>query len=89
MNRSTSLDRLNLDDKLSIDYQIRPKSVSEGLAAESYWDGLLTNDGSAFLSDGMGQYRLIDGLQETRPKLLVNLQTAIDRNCGQLLEVTH
>ena len=89
MNRCGAFDRLHFDNEPIVHNEISPESVRNGEAVEFNRDRLLAFDSQTDPFETCRKNRLIDALQEARPELFVNVETAVNRLLCKFFEVDH
>lgn len=89
MDRGHPLDRLDFNDEALVDDNVGPKAFSKSLAVIFNQDRLLPLNWQSNPKEAICENRLVNGFQKARPKLLVDLETAIHGNPCQFFNVVH
>ena len=87
VNRRKPIDRFQFDQQLIADQQVGTEARVDSQFAISDRNELLPLDCQSSLHKDVRQHGLISRFQQTRPKLLMNLQPCIDRDRGHRFDI--
>jgi len=89
MDRSISLDRFYFNDEHILDHQISSKRIRKCHSPKCDWHCPLLLNEQTSLPQGGCEHIFINRFQESRSELLMNMESTVDRGCGEILNSGH